>query len=159
MKKWEIEIKEQNAQEGFIVEMIDATEAFKESLLLTDKFLLYITDNINQKDNYVAHAVIEKILSPDGEDVTSKMVFFVYGEDIDGVKVGLLLGQLADKRFVILALWPEAFVEACKQEKKLLETVVESILFAPERWSNVDIILPRKSIPDMQREDKKSNEK
>ena len=146
MKKWEIEIKEESTKEGFIVELIDATEAFEESLLITDKFLLYLTDNVKEKDNYVAHAVIERITSPDGEDVTAKMVFFVYGEDIDGVKVGLLLGQLTDKRFVILALWPDAFVEACKKEKKLLEAIVESILFAPERWSSVDIILPRREV-------------
>jgi len=155
LKKWEVEIKEENDKEGFIVEMIDASETFEEALLITDKFLLYLTDNVKERDNYVAHAVIEKITSPDGEDVTAKMVFFVYGEDIDGVKVGLLLGQLTDQRFVILALWPEAFIEACKKEKKLLETVVESILFAPERWSSVDIILPRRSALDHQESQEK----
>ncbi|RLF24592.1 MAG: hypothetical protein DRN15_02765 [Thermoprotei archaeon] len=105
-----------------------------------------ILDNARAHEHYVVSTSVEKITSPEGEDMTDRQIYVILARAKNGAVLGYLLGEVElesdETLLLILGLWPEEFVEASQRDSDLPLRALASILLNPELWECVDLAVP-----------------
>lgn len=134
---------------------------FKTGKLLPYSWVKSLDIVLNRYSHYTLSKCIDKILSPDQEDLTDHAIFAVVGfkkDDIeslrDGVynisrndarlyrRVGLLLCISEDNQVGLFGVWPNELFLAVKQNPTHARILESLILNRPNFWEDVFVMVP-----------------
>ncbi len=140
--EWKIVLTGEEPESDITITFTDASDVFDKTIGVSDEFIQRILDLVKEKENYSIYTGIKKATSPSGEDKSDRALFMLVGEDKQGIKFALLLGQVDEKTWVITGFWPDTFAEACKSHNEILEAVLQTVLFDPDNWKFVEFVVP-----------------
>ncbi|MCD6491161.1 MAG: hypothetical protein ACP6IQ_07775 [Candidatus Njordarchaeia archaeon] len=143
VKKWKVifEGESPGAADDFTLEFVDIRDIMGKTLGLKREAIEIINDKIKNLDNYHAIGNIKEIVGPEGEDIIEEACIALLAIDQKDLRFGFLFAFI-DNEITLLALWPEGYANAVKEDVKLLSGVIYYMVEKPENWKRVDLILP-----------------
>ncbi|MFX1295787.1 MAG: hypothetical protein ACFFD2_13165 [Promethearchaeota archaeon] len=133
--------KSKDAQEDWSLTFFDATEIFKQKLVINNQFLDNLIKKIREIEYYHFIRNVRSVISPSGEDFSDKAIDIVLATSTKKkLKFGVIFGSLKDGGLHVLAIWPEALAKAIVEDKEVLGAFISRLIESPEWYSDVNLI-------------------
>ncbi|MGQ4832991.1 MAG: hypothetical protein ACP6IS_03700 [Candidatus Asgardarchaeia archaeon] len=159
MSQWKVILSDEESKNDVTITFTDVGDVFENQIGVDDTFIQKILDLVKEKENYSIFTGIKSVISPVGTDESDKAIFMLAGEDKQGLKFAILLGQIDEKTWSIIGFWPDAFAKVCKSNNKILEAVLRVVLFDPDNWKFIEFVVPWSPFAqESQKEDKEDTQ-
>jgi len=143
-KIWRVvfEGEEPGPADDFELDFADLRDLIGDTLILKEEALEILKKRLKQYDHYNAIGNIKDVSIPPGEEIIPLKAFFaLLGIDKQELRFGFLM-FLEGGRVILVAVWPEPYAEAIKNEPNLIGGVISSMIDDPDNWRRVDVVLP-----------------
>ena len=141
MREWRItfEGKEPGAAGDFTLSFIDMRDVVGEFRRLKQEVLAALITNVEKYDNYYTIGNITQAVSPEQENVDTRITWAIIGIDKEGSRFGFLMVEI-NGSILIIGVWPKSYAEAIKKSERAFREVITAILTEPYNWKRVDLI-------------------
>ncbi len=125
---------------------IDDVLASEDQFVLVKKYVDDVLTLCRDNEHYNVIGNLKEILSPDGKDFSDKKIYALMGVHTgtgQSLQLGCLLAQFKDDSWGLLGLWPDAFAEAIREDKEILNGFLMAFVASPSDWERVDVVIPQ----------------
>ncbi|MCD6515721.1 MAG: hypothetical protein J7L07_12415 [Candidatus Odinarchaeota archaeon] len=142
---WKVvfEGEEPGVADDFELSFVDVRDVIGRFLGVKREAMNKITENIKNEEKYSAIGNIKEVVSPEGEELSLGGFIALLGIDKNDLKFGFLFAFIENEAMLI-AIWPEPFADAIKENENILGGVIYYMVEKPDNWKRVDLILPIK---------------
>lgn len=123
-------------------EFIDYDAIVKKSLLLKPNYFTELVQKANTYDNYHLSGGLVKIITPDGEDFSTRNFYLVLGAEKNNLLFGILIGEVDENHYKMVGFHPKELLLQVKNDTKILKSLPVLLLENIDMWQHVSIIGP-----------------
>ncbi len=145
VKTWNIVLQreEKGTFHDWSISFTDAAE-YVGDLALSERYKDDLIDQIKRNSHYYFMRNIKSVKSSTNDDFSKSSVGLILATTAnDNIKFGFLFEDLKLRGLKIIALWPEHFANACKEDPDIHKIFIVRLVQNPEFFSNVSVILPK----------------
>ena len=144
VKTWKVVLqrKEKGAFHDWTISFTDAAE-YVGDLALSERYKDDLIDQIKRNSHYYFIRNIKSVKSSTTDDFSESSVGLILATTVnDNLKFGFLFEELKLGGLKIIALWPENFAKACKEDPDIHRVFIVRMVQNPGFFSNVSVVLP-----------------
>ncbi|HUX98138.1 MAG TPA: hypothetical protein VMV49_01170 [Candidatus Deferrimicrobium sp.] len=143
-KTWEIVMagkNPSNPEEDWNITFYDASEIFKEQIIISKQFVEDLLKTIKENESYRFIRNIKTVKSSIEEDLSDKALYVILATSTTKeLKFGILIGSLKEGGLHVIAVWPEAFAQASVEDRDLIKVFISRIINDPSWFKDVNIV-------------------
>ena len=142
MKEWLVvlEGKEVSTIYGPELKFIDLRYIIGEFRRVKGEILVILTSHIEKYGNYHIKVGINRVVSPEQQEINKELIIILLGISKDGSKYGFLIAR-TNGYTLIIGVWPESYAENVKKSERAFREKIIAMVNNPENWERVDIIV------------------
>jgi len=122
---------------------LDFTDFSKTSrvLYLRQAFIDEIAENIRKYEHYQAAKSVKRVIDTDDNEIDINKIYVLLGVFKDESRIGFMFFKTEAGALVLVGVWPSEFADKMKEDIKLFEGALTSIIESPQDWIRVDFLL------------------
>ncbi len=143
--EWQLSVESYNEnKEKQLIELIfyDYEKLVKKPYFLNNEYFLELYQKSKNSDKYSFSGGLTKILSPDGDDYSQNSFYIISGTDQNQLLYAVLLGEVQDVGFKIVAFYPKFLERQIETNPKFLLNLAVLMLKKEEAWSTINVVGP-----------------
>lgn len=141
-KTWNLVLVEDDGTEISLIGF-DAMEII-ETVVFNSRLITALKWHIEKTPHYKAQGRVKTLESSTGDKLDVNTVGVIRATAAsDDVSMGLFFIKTAKGSLQVLALWDDAFANACKKKKDRYQRFILNIVQVPTFFAKVSIILPK----------------